>query len=82
MPDTPPLPEAYCLTCGYRLDTASAPARCPECGRKFDPDDPDSMRMLTSEPRHRRRRWLPIIVIMLAIITVILLFAQTMPSAF
>ncbi len=27
-----------CLTCGYILDHLPAP-RCPECGRKFDPDD-------------------------------------------
>jgi hypothetical protein len=31
----------YCLTCGYILDGLPE-ARCPECGRGFDPADPET----------------------------------------
>ena len=30
-----------CLGCGYILEYLPEP-RCPECGRGFDPDDPDT----------------------------------------
>jgi hypothetical protein len=35
---------ASCLGCGYLLRELPAP-RCPECGRPFDPHDPDTMRV-------------------------------------
>ncbi len=41
-----PLPDyhehAKCLGCGYAL-RGLAEARCPECGREFDPNDPMTM---------------------------------------
>ncbi len=38
-----------CLNCGYILDGLPE-NRCPECGRPFDPEDPDSF---TWGTRHR-----------------------------
>ncbi len=36
-------PTKHCLECSYVLDGLSE-ERCPECGRPFDPDDPDTFR--------------------------------------
>jgi predicted amidophosphoribosyltransferase len=36
-------PRMFCIECGYPLDGLPEP-RCPECGRAFDPDDPESYR--------------------------------------
>jgi hypothetical protein len=38
-----PSPDLYkrCLDCGYILDGLPEP-RCPECGRAFDPDKPET----------------------------------------
>ena len=55
---TPPAEARYCRTCGYDLrGTVAAPLRCPECGRGFDPDDPQSFRLLPLPhwTRHLRR---------------------------
>ena len=36
--------EATCLDCGYKLRALPEP-RCPECGRVFDPADPETMKV-------------------------------------
>jgi hypothetical protein len=43
----------HCLDCGYRVDNLPE-RRCPECGREFDPADPDT----TSSGATGLRRWL------------------------
>jgi hypothetical protein len=41
MHDTLPAGHMYCRSCGYPLTpTAASRSRCPECGRRFDADDP------------------------------------------
>ncbi len=42
--------ERYCRDCGYSLHRLGT-AKCPECGRPFDPDDPT-----TFASRSRRRQ--------------------------
>ena len=49
---------AHCLGCDYSLRGLIDP-RCPECGRPFDPADPDSFRTPGFLPRLRRRLKLP-----------------------
>jgi hypothetical protein len=44
-PSAPP-DGARCLGCGYAL-RGLAEARCPECGRRFDPDDVETVRLPT-----------------------------------
>lgn len=46
--------EAYCITCGYSLRGLPEPV-CPECGRRFDPND--SATFDTDAHRRRRRKW-------------------------
>jgi NAD-dependent SIR2 family protein deacetylase len=47
----------YCIRCGYDIhgwqlrDTRTDERSCPECGRAFDPCDPDTF------ARHPRRSW-------------------------
>ncbi len=48
---TQPQPKR-CLTCGYILDHLPEP-RCPECGRAFDPSNPDTFE---TGPRWRPMR--------------------------
>ena len=48
-------PEATCLGCDYPL-TGLTENRCPECGRVFDPRDPDTMR--TARTPGKIARWL------------------------
>jgi hypothetical protein len=45
------LSTAMCLNCGYSLHALTA-RRCPECGRRFDPDDPTTYRMPHVGIRH------------------------------
>lgn len=40
-PEGDPSTLPRCLTCNYALHGLAEP-RCPECGRAFDPDDPDT----------------------------------------
>ena len=40
--ETPPARPTRCIDCGYTLDHLPE-NRCPECGRKFDPANPDSV---------------------------------------
>jgi predicted RNA-binding Zn-ribbon protein involved in translation (DUF1610 family) len=47
--------RAFCLGCGYRLHGLPE-ARCPECGRDFNPDDPSSVD--ASPRRAYRRKWM------------------------
>src|SRR5580698_3388294 len=44
METNPPTPidSAFCLACGYPLKNLPS-ARCPECGRSFDPADGRTM---------------------------------------
>ncbi len=46
--------QARCLTCGYLLRELDDPV-CPECARRFDPEDPKTY---ITDPQKRRRRWL------------------------
>lgn len=62
-PDTLNIPgQARCLECDYQLRRLTEP-RCPECGRKFDPDRAITMN-LTGAPisqfRRRLLRCLPV----------------------
>ena len=45
----------YCRKCGYDLRAQTAPHRCPECGRNFDPADHKTF--LTRPPRGAGWRW-------------------------
>src|SRR5689334_6297711 len=45
---------ARCLDCGYSL-RGLPESRCPECGRRFDPDDPVTFD--TGRPMWRSMRW-------------------------
>lgn len=38
-----------CRSCGYRLVERTEP-RCPECGRRFDPEDPQTFGVSLSRP--------------------------------
>ena len=52
----PPLPvQAHCITCGYQLNGVVG-SKCPECGRAFDPRDPDTWIARTTLGRFSR--WL------------------------
>ena len=44
----------YCCKCGYDLRAQTAPHRCPECGRAFDPAD---RRTFLTRPPRGARRW-------------------------
>lgn len=46
----------FCLACDYDL-SGLAPGRCPECGRAFDPADPDSFGAEPGSARRARRAW-------------------------
>ena len=46
-------PDAACLDCGYQLIGLTV-ARCPECGREFEPSDPFTYRTAS---RPRRIGW-------------------------
>lgn len=50
----------WCIRCEYEL-TGLTDDRCPECGCKFDPDDPSSFRHTTSEQDEESSR-LPVSV--------------------
>jgi len=52
---TPSPSSGYCAGCGYCLRGLTLEPRCPECGRKFDPDDPKTFRR---HPHGRLVRWL------------------------
>jgi hypothetical protein len=56
-PETPtrPTDNAFCLSCGYALRELPA-ARCPECGRAFDPADLRTMSL--GHPLRPWQRWL------------------------
>jgi hypothetical protein len=56
-----------CLDCRYILDGLPE-ARCPECGRAFDPEDPD-----TYVAPEQRSAWSPIAKLILAVAVVHLL---------
>ena len=49
--------RTYCLDCGYDLH-GLLEARCPECGRAFDPRDPHSSASSPHPHRYLRFRWL------------------------
>src|SRR5262245_38374422 len=49
-------PDARCIGCGYLLHGLTD-ARCPECGRPFDPLDSESF--TTKLPYVRWKFWLP-----------------------
>lgn len=44
--------DAQCLQCAYALRSLPGP-RCPECGRAYDPSDPNTFR----SDRRRRELW-------------------------
>ena len=46
------LSEAKCLACGYQL-RGLVEHRCPECGRGFNPADPDTVKL----PRRPKKPW-------------------------
>jgi hypothetical protein len=53
----------YCRKCGYDLRAQTAPHRCPECGRPFDPADRKTF--LIRPPRGVMWRWTKRVAIML-----------------
>ncbi len=62
-----PVPEqARCLTCGYLLRELDDPV-CPECARRFDPED---KKTYNADPRKRKRRRLIMLAIILLLIGV------------
>lgn len=59
------VPElARCLTCGYMLRELDEPV-CPECARRFDPEDPKTYN--TDPPGRLRRRLIMWAIILLLI---------------
>lgn len=56
--------EPRCLTCGYLL-TGLQSGQCPECGRKFDPENPASYS--TKPPFVRWRFWMPAALLSIAL---------------
>lgn len=61
------VPElARCLTCGYLLRELDEPV-CPECARRFDPEDPKTY---NADPQKRKRRRLIMLAIILLLIGV------------
>ena len=64
--------QARCLTCGYLLRNLPAPT-CPECGREFDPSDPESY---DPEPRqNKRRKWIRRGVVVAGVVVLLIAFA-------
>ena len=58
--------QARCLTCGYLLRELDDPV-CPECARRFDPED---KKTYNADPRKRKRRRLIMLAIILLLIGV------------
>ncbi|MCH7573235.1 MAG: hypothetical protein IH891_10005 [Planctomycetes bacterium] len=56
--------QARCLTCGYLLRELDEPV-CPECARRFDPEDPKTYN--TDPPGRLRRRLIMWAIILLLI---------------
>ncbi len=56
--------QARCLTCGYLLRELDQPV-CPECARRFDPEDPKTYN--TDPPGRLRRRLIMWAIILLLI---------------
>jgi hypothetical protein len=54
LPSSDP-PRGRCLKCDYPLQGLTE-SRCPECGRRFDPADPKTMRF--GRRGERTQRWL------------------------
>ena len=81
MPDAAPHPEAYCLTCGYRLDTVADPPRCPECGREFEPDDPTTVQIPGPREFRPQTSWVWAVIVLIGLLAIIFLTAPTMKSA-
>jgi hypothetical protein len=63
-----PISERYCLACGYIL-AGSPSARCPECGRTFDPADPATFRATPPTRAATWRRWLGRSLLVIALAT-------------
>lgn len=68
-PEQPP-EAAQCLQCGYLL-LGLTHAKCPECGREFDPADPRTFD--SDPPESRRRRRFKRVGVFISIAAVVLL---------
>lgn len=66
--------DAVCLHCGYSL-TELTVARCPECGKPFDPSNRRSF-----GPQHRNRLWLVIALYLLPMFASGITFIVSAPS--
>ena len=70
-------PTRFCLACRYSLQGIST-AKCPECGRSFDPDDP---RTTSPHPHATGPQWLARVGRVLIMLTGILAGAGFVVSA-
>jgi uncharacterized OB-fold protein len=72
----------YCKSCHYSLENRGSLTedRCPECGRAFDPDDPDSF-LTTQEVEEIElddRRWVITVVVVLCGIAIAIALAAVL----
>jgi len=66
-----------CLNCKYDLRQLSE-HRCPECGREFDPDDPQTFELPTQQTK--QSEGFHLLAIMSGALLVLLYFAFAKPS--
>lgn len=73
--------NTFCINCGYSLRGLSE-ARCPECGRVFDPSKPKTM--ARTPRRAALRRWLGVpfllMVVFIAYLAAYLILVQRAPA--
>ena len=58
-----------CKQCGYALKGLTSNV-CPECGRQFDPDDPDTMRIAPRVTPAPPFPWKAVLLVAIAICSI------------
>jgi hypothetical protein len=78
-----PAARGFCRSCGYSLEGIQS-ARCPECGREFDPSNWETMRhpRTLDESYGRAPGRVVLALTVVAVVSTVLAYASPEPNAF